>query len=236
MSLYMQATSILKTNEGNLLPGANIAEEGRVLVFVKQDGRMYLQQSQGVSGEELAGFALMRPFPPTVQPRVQEFVLGTDDDNGVIDLARLPVAGQLMVKVGSAAAKQVVDDEAPAAAGTVAVNAASLIFSAADVAAKKSVFVQYLYELTASEAQRVVGDAPLGGNASNIRGRAPYIELGEVAVDVFDASVDWSVDSVMHPCTGADGILTLGKGTELKNVLIAQAPSAESPYLVLTVK
>jgi hypothetical protein len=232
----MQATAIIKTNEGDLLPGANIQEEGRALVFVKQDGRMYLQQSQGVTGEEFAGFALMRPFPPQVQPRVQEFVLGRDDKNGEIVLARLPVAGQLLIKVGGAKATQVVDDEAPAAAGHVAVNAAALLFSAADIAAKKTVYVQYLYELSASEAQRVVGDAPLGGNASNIRGRAPYIELGDVAVDVFDASVDWSDDSVMHPSTGAEGLLSIGKGTELKNVLIKQAPSVESPYLVLTVK
>lgn len=236
MSLYMQATAIIKTNEGDLLPGANIQEEGRALVFVKQDGRMYLQQSQGVTGEEFAGFALMRPFPPQVQPRVQEFVLGRDDKNGEIVLARLPVAGQLLIKVGGAKATQVVDDEAPAAAGNVAVNAAALLFSAADIAAKKTVYVQYLYELSASEAQRIVGDAPLGGNASNIRGRAPYIELGDVAVDVFDASVDWSDDSVMHPSTGAEGLLSIGKGTELKNVLIKQAPSVESPYLVLTVK
>lgn len=232
--LQMQATSILSTDEGDLLPGAYLSEEGLALAYVKHDGKLFLQPSLGLADEVFAGFYYGRPTPANFKPRVQEFVLGTDD----IVLARLPHPDQLLIKIdGVVASKQNAGDQAPEIAGEVTVNGAELLFAAADVAAKKKVFVQYLYELTASEAKAETGDEPIGGISANIRGRAPYIKTGEVGTTMFDATSDWGAADAMHPRLGAGGRLTLkGSGKLLTNVLIKSAPSTQAQYLVLEVK
>ena len=235
MALIMSATAITKTNEENLAPGVTIDEEGQALAFTKVNGEVFLQPSMGLADEEFAGLALARPIPQNFQVKIQEFVLGGDEP---IVLARLPHPCQILVKIGGVAAtKQNAGDTAPKTAGEVTLNGAELLFSAADKAAKKKVYVQYQFELTASESKAITGDAPIGGISANIRGRAPYIELGDVAITNFDAASDWSADNAFHPRLGAGGILTLrGNGAVLKNVFIKSAPTTEKQYLVLTLK
>lgn len=234
MALIMSATAITKTNEENLVPGATISEEGQALAFTKVNGETFLQPSLGLAEEEFAGLALARPIPQNFQVKIQEFVLGEDETI----LARLPHPGQILVKIGGVAATaQNAGDTAPTDAGEVTLNGAELLFAADDIAAKKKVFVQYQFELTASEARAITGDLPIGGISANIRGRAPYIELGDVAITNFDAASDWAANDAFHPRLGAGGILTLrGPGAVLKNVFIKSAPTTEKQYLMLSLK
>ena len=234
MALIMSATAITKTNEENLVPGATISEEGQALAFTKINGETFLQPSLGLADEEFAGLALARPIPQNFQVKVQEFVLGEDETI----LARLPHPGQLLVKInGVPVTKQNAGDTAPSVATEVTVNGAELLFASSVKASKAVVTAQYQYELTASEARAITGDLPIGGISANIRGRAPYIELGDVAITNFDAASDWAGDKAFHPRLGAGGILTLrGTGAVLKNVFIKSAPTTEKQYLVLSLK
>lgn len=85
-----------------------------------------------------------------------------------------------------------------------------------------------------TEARSYTADAPIGGLPSNIEGRIAYIKLGNVATSMFDPTADWSADNVLHPSLGPNGLLTLGgTGTELKGLIIKQAPTTERGYLII---
>lgn len=229
--LLQNFTSIVKTDERDLLPGHLVSEEGVALVFVRENGKMFVQESTGAPNEVFAGLALSRPIPPAHATAVEEHVVVAGE---TVVLDHLPIPGQVHIKVGGEA-MEIVTGGTVDAATKVSLDGAEVTFHA-DHAQKEAV-IQYHYELSALEARALTGDAPVGGVPGNIQGRCGFIEIGQVGTNMFDASVDWSNDSVMHPSLGAGGRLTIGgNGTKLTNVIIAQAPTAENAVLVLSVK
>lgn len=226
--LFQNATDIVQTQEADLLPGEVIHEEGVALVWAREGGHSYLRLSTGAAEEVFAGFALARSMPPSHMNRVEEFVI---DSTKKFTASRVPTAGAMLVKVDGAKAEQEATASA-SAAGKVGVQGADLYFHADDVG--KKVRIQYGYELTVTEARSYTADAPIGGLASNIAGRIGYIKLGNIATSMFDPTADWSVDNVMHPSLGPDGLLTIGgAGTELKGCIIKEAPTSERGFLVI---
>lgn len=226
--LFQNATAIVQTQEADLLPGEVIHEEGVALVWAREGGKSFVRLSTGAADEVFAGFALARNMPPAFQNRVEEFVV---DATKKFTASRLPEAGQLLVKIDGVKATQEAN-AAPTAAGKVGVQGADLYFHASDIG--KKVFIQYAYELTVTEARSYTADAPIGGLPSNIEGRVGYIKLGNVATSMFDANADWSADNVLHPSLGPNGKLTIGgDGTELKGLIIKQAPTSDRGYLIV---
>ncbi len=229
--LYQNATDIVQTQEADLLPGEIIHEEGVALVWVREGGKSFLRLSTGTAGEVFAGFALSRALPPSTQVRIEEFRV---DVTHKYTTERLPLAGQILVMIDGTKADQEAGDTA-SAAGKVGVNGADFAFHADDEG--KEVRIQYAYELNAIEARQYTADAPVGGLSSNVQGRCGYIKLGNISTNMFDASVNWNDDSVLHPKLGPNGLLTLGgNGTELKGCIIKQAPAAggfENGFLVI---
>lgn len=226
--LFQNATDIVQTQEADLLPGEVIHEEGVALVWTRENGKSYLRLSTGNKDEQFAGFALARSMPPATMARVEEFVI---DATLKYTATKLPIAGQLLVKIDGVKADQEAANTA-SAAGIVGVQGADLFFNKADEG--KKVFVQYAHELSVTEARSYTADAPIGGLPSNVVGRVGYIKLGNVATSVFDAAADWSNDNVLNPSLGADGRLTIGgTGTVLKGCVIKQAPNAERGYLII---
>lgn len=221
--LYQNATDIVQTNEADLLPGEVIHEEGVALVWAREGGKSYLKLSTGTANEVFAGFALARSMPPATQVRVEEFTI---DATLKYTSTRLPIAGQILVLIDKTKA----DLEATAAAsaaGKVGQVGADFHFHADDEG--KSVRLQYAYELNAIEARAYTADAPVGGLATNVMGRVGYIKLGNISTSLFDASVDWTADNVLHPNLGAGGILTIGgNGTKLHGCIIKAAPQPGS--------
>lgn len=226
--LFQNATDIVQTQEADLLPGEVIHEEGVALVWIREDGHSYLRLSTGAANEVFAGFALARSMPPQYMNRVEEFVI---DATKKYTASRLPEAGKLLVKIDGVKADQEATASA-SAAGKVGVQGADLYFHADDIG--KDVRIQYAYELTVTESRSYTADAPIGGLASNIEGRAGYIKLGNVATSMFDPSADWTADNVLHPVLGPNGLLTIGgTGTVLKGCIIKQAPTTERGYLIV---
>ncbi len=225
--LYQIATDIVMTNEGDLLPGEVIHEEGVALVWHRENGKNFLKLSRGVANEVFAGFALARNMPPAFQIYVEEFTI---DATQAFTLQRLPTDKQSLIKIaGKAATSVTAGEEAPDAAGEVVLNGAEVLFAAADVG--KKVFVQYASELTVGEARAITGDAPVGGLPSNIQQRIGYIKLGNVSTNMIDASADWSNDAILNPSLGAGGKLTIGgNGTLLRGVIIKKAPDHTNGY------
>lgn len=224
--LYQIATDIVMTNEGDLLPGEVIHEEGVALVWHRENGNNFLKLSRGVPGEIFAGFALARNMPPAFQIYVEEFTI---DATASFTLQRLPQAGQTLVKIAGVKATEGAGEDAPDTAGEVTFNGAELLFHADDVG--KKAFIQYASELTVGEARAITGDAPVGGLPSNIQQRIGYIKLGNVSTNMIDATADWSNDTVMNPSLGAGGKLTIGgSGTLLKGVIIKKAPQGIAAY------
>lgn len=226
--LFQNATKIVMTNEGPLVPGTQIHEEGVALVRVMHQGKSMLQLSTGAADEVFAGFAIARNMPPQFQLFVED---GVVDSSLTHVCERMPQPGQLLIKVGDKVMTQGAGDGAPAAATGVNVNGAEIIFHADHEGQAK--YIQYAYELTVTEARNFTGNQPIGGLPSNIEGQCAYIKLGEVGTNMVDMSEDWSAAG-MHPRLAAGGKLSAGgTGTLLKNVVITQLPTGDNPFIVV---
>ena len=230
--LNQKQTRIFETRHRDVLPGSPIVDEGIALVFVKENGKTYVQPSTGAQGETFAGFSLSRNTPPQFVPRV---IKARVPESGIIDLHRVPLAGQLLVKIGTEALELGAD--APTEAGQVQIDGEKLFFFTGTPAEganpavpgvqEKEVYIQFMYEPTINEARTILGDTPIGGLPSTPQAVIGVITRANVATSYYDASVDWS--GVIHPRLGADGRLTAsGQGTELKNVVVLDTPSADA--------
>ena len=228
--LQLNATVITKTNQAPMVPSNTIDEEGQALVYVRIDGNLHAQVSTGAANETFAGFALARNTPPHFIPFFVEGVVPAD---GKIILPRLPVAGQILVKVSGEIRTLTASGAAPVDADTTDLSGAAVRFHAEDIGLKYA--IQFHYEATVAEASQLTGDNHPGGLMANVMGFGSFIEIGDVCTNMFDASCDWS--SVMHPKLGPKGTLTTkGNGTELTNVLVRSAPNSENGFLVVTVR
>jgi hypothetical protein len=229
--LLLNATTIVKTSSAALVPASNITEEGLALVYVRINGELAVQPSTGVAGEEFAGFAIARNAPPAHLPNVETGVVPV---GGSILLHRLPAAGQILVKVDGEILELTAAGTQPTDEAKADVSGATVRFAAA--AAGASYTVQYMYEPTVSEAAFMTGNIPVGGYAANVMDVVAFVEIGDIATNLFDASKDWS--TVMHPRLGAGGLLTTdGPGTPLPNVLVKSVPSQSSQgFLVVTAR
>lgn len=241
--LSMKYSRFFETEHRNVEPGLVINEEGVALVWSTVGGSSYVRPSTGASGEVFAGFSLSRNSPPAYLPRI---ISGkTVPNTGVLDLSRLPVTGQLLVKVGGEPLTIVAD--APEA-GEVQLQGQKLYFFAGTEAVEggasavagdqgKELFVQFIYEPSVMEAKTIIGEAPIGGLASSELERIGVTQRSEaIATTYYDASVDWT--GVIHPKLGVDGRLTTkGSGTTLTNVVVQGTPIADDgSYGVLIVK
>lgn len=224
--LVQKYTRLFLTEHRPVEQGIALTEEGIALVAVKQGNDTVVRPSTGAADEIFAGFSLTRNSPPKTIPWVGE---GRVPTTGSIELPRLPMAGQILIKVGGVVRDVVA---AAPAAGEAYLNARVVTFHADDVGAEYTIQMQY--EPTVSEARTILGDAPIGGISAAAQDVTGVVTRGDVATTNYDASVDWS--GVITPRLGADGTLTVGgQGTVLTNVQVISAPSAENSALVVRV-
>ena len=231
--LNYQHSSFFKTRERAVLPGSVIGEEGVSLVFTKEgaNGDLEVKPSTGAADEVFAGFAISTNTPATQAPAVEE----SEEAGATYALNRIPVAGQLLVKLDGTAATLAAGAVAPSAAGTVNVDAHGVLYFHADDEALP-LFVQYSYELSASEASAITGDYYGGSHntASRVHNSVGAVSEGVISTDMFDASADFS--QTIHPRLGPNGMLTTsGTGTLLTSVIVKNSPSVESAFLELEV-
>lgn len=231
--LNQKYTRIFETDHRAVQPGVVIEEEGIALVFVKENGKTFVRPSTGAAGEIFAGFSHSRNSPPHFLPRVVDSRV---PDSGIVDLHRIPVSGQILVKVAGQAVT--VGANAPTAANEVQLVGEKLFFFTGTPAAGsdpavpgvqgQELYVQFIYEPTITEARTIIGDAPIGGLPSTPQEVIGVItRASDVGTTYYDASVDWS--NVMHPRLGVDGRLTSGgQGTLLSNVIVQSTPVADA--------
>lgn len=225
--LVQKYTRLFLTEHRKVETGSIIREEGVALVNVVEGNETVVKPSTGASNEVFAGIAMTRNSPPEILPWVGEGVVPA---SGAIELPRLPLAGQVLVKVEGT--KVTVGAGAPADATAVQLAGQVVTFHADHVGASYS--IQMAYEPTLSEARQILGDAPIGGISASYQGVTGVITRGEVATTFFDASADFA--GQITPRLGPDGRFTIGgTGTLLTNVQIISAPSAENAALVLRV-
>lgn len=220
-----KSTRVFDTKFAPVETGFVFEDEGMAAVYVREGDKTVVKASTGVSGEVFAGITQSRNIPPKFAPAVIEGVIPA---GGVIELPRIPVVGQILVKIAGAA--KTVGAGAPADATAVQLTGANINTFTGE--AGKAYVIQFHYEPTVAEARTFVGDAPVGGLSSSAQGVIGLYKRGEIATSYFDASVDWS--GAITVKLGADGMFTTtGSGTELTNAVVAKAPSAGSPVLVL---
>lgn len=234
--LHQMLTRIIKTGQMPVVPSFTISEDGVALVAQRDvDGTTKCRPSTGVADETFVGFASNGFYPPSFLPMVIETTAALDNAGKVtVELPRLPIPGQILVKIAGTPATMVAG--AVAAPGEAALQGNVLTFNAG--AAGADLFIQMQYEPSMQEARNYQGDGLFGRMTTSARiGVTGYIASGDLATNMFDASADWHDLDVMHPSLGADGLLTIGgPGTVLTNVLIKQAPTAGQALLVLEVK
>lgn len=205
--------------------GALIAEEGQALVNVKEGLETVVRPSTGASGEVFAGVSMTRNSPPTILPWIAEAVVPSSLS---VELPRLPVSGQILVKLGTAKATLVAG--APAAEGEVQLIGQRLNFFAGSE--NTPYFIQMAYEPTQAEAAQLLGNMPIGGISAQVQGVVGVITRGDIATTFYDASADFQ--GALKVNLGADGKFTVGgSGTKVAEATVITAPSAENTALVL---
>lgn len=225
-------TRFFKTVDRDLAEGVEIKEEGFTLALVNESGKLEARLSTGVAGETFGGFACSTNMPTTFATKVQELA---SLDQEVLVLDRRPDSAQVLVKVGGAKLTVETGDESPTdATKVVLTEGGNLLFHADHIG--QTIFIQYHYELTASEASRLTGDyyGGVSNSPSSVVGVVGAVVEGTISTNMFDASDDWA--GVIHPCMGAGGKLRAGgTGTKLTNVKVVQSPNAATPFLTVEV-
>lgn len=232
--LNYKHTQLFDTVQRDVLPGAALVEDGIAAVYTREapNGELTVKPSTGAADEIFAGFTLNSNIPGTFRPNVEEGVVA-----GVINLARVPVASQILVKIDGTAVTVEAGTAANAAATKITLTVDGDLIPHADHSGK-SYFVQYHYELTASELRTETGD--VWGGVNNTAGAqfgktGLVVRADELSTNMFDASADWS--SVINPRLGANGMLTAGgTGTVLKNIFVLAAPNGDNAFLKLEVR
>lgn len=220
--LQFRESRIIRQLPDNLVPGVIVHEEGIPMSLVKQAGVTYVQIAQGNAGEIFAGVSLARNTPPAILPMVEQFAAAATSKQ----LARLPITGQIFVSIDGAG----VATSTSAASGTnVQLVGDTLTFDPAFYG--KVVTVQYQYAPSVEEARLIVGQAPIGGLASDSMGVIGLVKQGRISTNMFDASQDWSSathaklgNGVFEPATAADGI---------PGVVVKNSPGVDNPFLIL---
>lgn len=223
--LVQKYTRLFLTEHRKVESAAIIRDEGVALVNVVEGQETVVRPSTGAAGELFAGISLTRNSPPSVLPWVGE---GKVPASLAVELPRLPLAGQILVKVGGA----VVDVVGAAAADATEVQLVGQVLTFFAGTDGDTYTIQMAYEPTLTEARQIIGDAPIGGISASYQGVTGVVTRGEVATTHYDASADFA--GQMQPRLGPDGRFTIGgPGALLTNVTIISAPSAENSALVL---
>lgn len=222
------ATRVFDTAQSAVQTGFVFEDEGMAAVYVRQGDQTVVTASTGVAGEIFAGITQSRNIAPRFAPAILEGVVGEDLK---VVLPRLPMADQILVKVDGDVLT--VGAGAPADATAAQVSVDEVVFHAD--AEGQPYFIQFLYELTVTEARTFVGDAPVGGLSSTAQEVIGLFKRGFIATSYFDAAVDWS--GAIEVNLGADGMFTVGgTGTKIPNAVVSKAPSAGTPVLVLELR
>ncbi len=230
--LLLRETRVVITKHEPVATGVVLNEEGRVLAYVKEDGATKVQPSTGVAGEIFAGVNISRNAPPGVLPMV---AFGTVNADGTFVLPRLPIAGQLMVKLGADAngaggAVQTIVAAAPAAGEVEFTGTTTLTLPVAT--AGQTVFAQFAYTPTVVEAASVVGNIPAAGIPQS--DQVGVLKEAQIGTSFFDTSVDWS--DAMYVKLAAGGTFTVGtEADHVPNVVVRNAPSSATPFLVVNI-
>lgn len=220
-------TRIFDTEQYEVLPGTVITEEGTPLVLEKVNGKTYVKPCTGAAGEVFVGFSKSRNAPPTVVSKVREFVIPED---GIVDLGRLPISGQILVK-GAGTVLDVVTSADPVDNTEVRLSGQILKFyvsnDANSMAGRKG-YYQMHFLPTIQEARAIVGDEPIGGLPSSVQGVIGVIVRGTIGTSMYDASKDWGAASAVQPYLGANGRLSTQGNVKLDRVIIESAPTTEA--------
>lgn len=222
-------TRVFQTESRPVETGALFEDEGMASVFVKEGDQTVVRPSTGAAGEIFAGISQSRNAPPIFLPHVVDGIKAVAEG---LELPRTPIAGQILVRLDGSAATIVAG--APAAAGEVQLQGVDITYHADDLG--KEVAYQMMYEPTVTEARQIKGDVPVGGLPSSAQGVIGLVKEGDVATTYFDASADWS-GVLAEVKLGADGLFTVGgSGATVPNCVVASAPSAANPTLVLSLR
>jgi hypothetical protein len=240
--LNYKQSSFFKSREHGVLAGSVIAEEGRALVYTREGamGATEVKLSTGVEGEVFAGFSLSTNTPAIYAPKVEELTLAapaTGESYVTISLERIPTSVDAILAKIDGTALPVEAGTAGAAGKAILTPEANLIVPSTESAPAQQAFIQYTYELTASEASAITGDY-FGGShntASRVYSRSGVVLEGVISTSCYDTGADWA--GVINPTLGADGFLTVGgDGTLLTNVIVQDTPNSENAFLTVEVK
>lgn len=224
--LKLLETRVTRTRSANTLPGVVVHEEGISLVYSKKDGETYVRPSTGAAGEVFAGLSYSRSTAPAMLPLVD---VGTVPQTRAVKLKRVPLPGQLFVKLGDDPADIVTVD--PSAAGKVRLQGDTLYFHADDLG--QELYIQMMYEPSVTEARSIMGDVMPGGLSSVALGVVGVLKDAQAGTNFFDASKDWS--TALGVKLGANGMLqpAADAAEAIPNVVVMNSPNAQNPFLVI---
>jgi hypothetical protein len=226
--LQLRETRIVRSEHLPVLATAQFPEEGIFAAYDKDaTGNTVIRPCGSGDVSVCAGVTISRNVPPAFVPNYEASIV---PPSLTYTLARVPIAGQLLVLVNGV--KKTIAGEAPASAAAVQLVGNNITFFAGEAA--KTLDVQYLYTPTVIEARSLIGDAPAGGLASTALGVIGVVKQASISTNFFDASADWT--NVMYVALAANGTVTPGTlGTHEPGIVVMRAPAAANPFLGLSI-
>lgn len=174
--------------------GADIKEEGQVLVSVFEDGVEKVQPSAGEEGEKVVGFAWSNCIIPGT-------IVDTKTEVAEKDFG----AGEFTVALANAVEGSVKaeKEDGTAVAGTLTDG----VWTATDAVAEGDVIViTYRKNLTVNEARALFGDKRANLNTNLALEQISVIRgNGDMVTNQYDTSADWS--EATEAAAGANGLL-----------------------------
>lgn len=219
----------LQTVTRSVTPGASITAEGQILKSVLTQGQETLQPATGAAGEVLVGFAIQRNLRPSTKVVVETLAVNVAA-GGTVTLSHSNLVSSTLRVHNEATGTDVV----VTTGYTVNLTSGVVTFVAATTA---SVTFTYVYNLTATEADILFKNAPIGSNASSVWGTATVaVGFGEISTDQYDTTKDYTVAGTLR--VGAAGVITLdtagtGTATAIPGGRVIKAPTSDDPLLTI---
>ena len=237
--LNAHISTIERILPGDAHPIDTVQAEGQALVAAMYDGNLVYKASTGATNEVFAGVALMENIMPTDVPLIvnQRFAAGTN----IIPMSGIaanPATRSLCTVNGGA----LTYTSGVPVSGEFGIAAdGSILLNAAQTATAFNLYFSGRRTLNVAEARYVLGDGPIGVNASHANGVISRIVSGEVFTDQFDETADWPTavtDSAVPVKIGAGGKFTCGAAVGAvvtDRVYVTHVPTADNPFLGLRI-
>jgi len=233
--IIFSATRVDRSVPRNVTSPSLITAEGVPLIADNTPGLDNgVAQAAGASGEVFVGISISQQRSLSVISTVDEVVVASDGTFSLNHNSYNSGLQRFAILTGTTEGAALTSNSSPSTSQFYPVSSSTINFITNTGNAGKTIRAYYRYSPTAVQAQMLQGDVLPGGDAGLILNQVGVIVAGDISTTEFDPSVNWN-GSLATLALGS-GLFTLGGGgtTLLPNVRVIHRPTANEPWLGLS--